>query len=208
MSSPAPAFDARGVRLAGGVGGGIAWLGLGVAQACLLLLLLPGHIGEVVFSYSAYEPNLELPPSGPIAWFGSPWGAVLVAGIVLGIVVWLVGLRVSSVLLRAVRTARPARVTWIGFLLVAATGGIVAAVCCGAILDAFGGARAIMGDATLESGLPAAIFAPADLLPQTAPVVALATFVPLLLPVILSAFASWLAAQVLRREPAHTDRAA
>lgn len=204
---PMPAALARATHKAGVIGGGIAWLGLGIAQACALLLLLPALVGSFSYSigWTSYGADAEPPAVGVMAWFTSPWGYALLAGITLGVVAWLAGLRASSRLLRADGASRARTITWLGFAIVAATGGLLAAVGCGAILAAFGGPGAILAlpgfvetPRASANGWPSGMFAPAQLLPEVAPVVAFATFAPLLVPIALSAPAWWVAARALR----------
>lgn len=118
---------AHRARLAGGIGGGITWLGLGITQLAAIFLLLPVIVGAVVYGI-----GFALTQDGTsatadvwgqtLAWLGSPWGIVIAIGIPAGIVIALLGLWISTRMLRHPGLRRPVGVTWAGFgIAVAAT---------------------------------------------------------------------------------------
>ncbi|SFS11711.1 hypothetical protein SAMN04487783_1618 [Agrococcus baldri] len=118
---------AHRARLAGGIGGGITWLGLGITQLAAIFLLLPAIVGAVVYGI-----GFALAQDGTsatadvwgqtLAWLGSPWGIVIAIGIPAGIVIALLGLWISTRMLRHPGLRRPVGVTWAGFgIAVAAT---------------------------------------------------------------------------------------
>lgn len=111
---------AHRARLAGGVGGGIVWLGLGITQVSALLLLLPLVVGAVIYGVGfAVMQDGSSATAGAweqtLAWLGSPGGILLAIGIPAGIVIALVGLWISTRILRHPDLRRPAGVTWAGF---------------------------------------------------------------------------------------------
>lgn len=123
VAAPRPPLTkaaAHRARLAGGVGGGLAWLGLGVTQLCAIFLLLPVIVGAAVFGVGfAIEQDGTSATAGvwnqTLAWLGSPWGIAIAIGMPLGIVIALLGLWVSARMLRHEGLRRPAGVTWAGF---------------------------------------------------------------------------------------------
>lgn len=116
---------AHRARLAGGIGGGITWLGLGITQLSVILLALPVLLSTIIggigfagttdgtsVTAGVWERTLE--------WLGSPWGITLFIGIPAGILLALTGLWVSTRMLRrgagpypGIR--RPVGITWAGF---------------------------------------------------------------------------------------------
>ncbi|MCH1884022.1 hypothetical protein [Agrococcus sp. ARC_14] len=111
---------AHRARLAGGVGGGLAWLGLGITQLSAIFLLLPVLVGAVVYGigFAIEQDGTSATAdvwSQTLAWLGSPWGIVIAIGIPAGIVIALLGLWISARMLRHPGLRRPAGVTWAGF---------------------------------------------------------------------------------------------
>ncbi|WP_026373156.1 hypothetical protein [Agrococcus lahaulensis] len=225
---PLSKADAHRARLAGGIGGGIAWLGLGISQAAILLLALPFIVGAVIFGV-----GFALSDGGPSAtggvwpqlgdWLGSAGGIAVIAAIPLGVVVWLVGLWISARMLRRGGVHRPVGVTWAGFGIAAAANivlGSLGSVTIGPMLGGFPflggpnldldpsdsdwGAQGWSGDpgdfdpSAIDPSLLERIADPGQLVALAGPWVALGSLASLVVPIILSIFAWWWMAHALR----------
>ncbi|ERG63267.1 hypothetical protein L332_02215 [Agrococcus pavilionensis RW1] len=225
---PLSKADAHRARLAGGIGGGIAWLGLGISQAAILLLALPFIVSAVIFGI-----GFALSDGGPSAtggvwpqltdWLGSAAGIAVIAAIPLGVVVWLVGLWISARILRRGGVHRPVGVTWAGFGIAAAANILLGSLGSITIGPAFGGlpfaggpnldfdpsdtywgAQGWSGDpgdfdpGAIDPGLLERIADPGQLVALAGPWVALGSLVSLIVPIILSIFAWWWMAHALR----------
>lgn len=220
---PLPRDDAHRARLAGGVGGGIAWLGLAISQAAILLLGLPLLVSAVIFGV-----GFAISGGGPSAtggvwpqladWLGSPGGIAVIAAIPLGIVVWLLGLWVSARMLRRSGVHRPVGVTWAGFGIAAAANIVLGSLGSVTIGPAFGsiplldglnldidpsdtdwGAQDWNGDVpAIDPSLLEGIAEPGQLIALAGPWVALGALGSLVVPIIVSVFAWWWMAHALR----------
>ena len=224
---PMPKADAHRARLAGGIGGGIAWLGLGISQAAILLLALPFVVSAVIFGV-----GFALSEGGPSAtggvwpqlgdWLGSAGGIAVIAAIPLGVVVWLVGLWISARMLRRAGVHRPVGVTWAGFGIAAAATIVLGSL--GSItIPAFGGLPFASGPnldlgpsdtgwgpqgwsgdpgdfdpGEIDPGLLERIADPGELVALAGPWVALGSLASLVVPIVLSVFAWWWMAHALR----------
>lgn len=214
---------AHRARLAGGVGGGIAWLGLGITQVSALLLLLPLVVGAVIYGVGfAVMQDGSSATAGAweqtLAWLGSPGGILLAIGIPAGIVIALVGLWISTRILRHPDLRRPAGVTWAGFGI-----SLVAAM----VLSGFGsvtlpffggipfGDDLDLGSDGLGSGpvdetqvqewfaqgggeLLERIGDPGTLLAMLGPWIAIAHLLALIVPIVVSIFTWWWMAHAMR----------
>lgn len=213
---------AHRARLAGGVGGGVAWLGLGIAQACGALLLLGLGIPALLLGIDAWQggdgaSGADVWPA-VLPWLGSPTAIVLMAGIPLGLLIALLGLWLSARMLRRPGLARPVAVTWaaFGISLVAASlvGGLGSAA-----FSPFAGGLPWFGSG--GSGAPApgpggpwmdfdpgalAEWANADrLLAMLWPFVVLGSLASLIVPIVLSVFSWWWMAHAMRPSVATAD---
>ncbi|MCR8671751.1 hypothetical protein, partial [Agrococcus sp. HG114] len=217
---PLPKAHAHAARLAGGVGGGIAWLGLGIAQAAIILLALP-----MVFSAAVFGIGFAISGGGPSAtsgawpqlldWLGSPGAVLLMLLVPLGVVVWLLGLWLSARMLRRAGLARPAGVTWAGFgvalganLLLGSLGGVTFGPALGM---PFGGPSVDIDPSDTDWGrdwgangvdldpqLLERIADPGQLVALASPWVALGTLASLVVPIALSVLSWWWMAHALR----------
>lgn len=220
LSKPA----ARRARLAGAVGGGLAWLGLGITQLSAILLLLPIIVGTVVFGLGfAVTQDGTSATAGAgtqlLDWLGSPGGIALALGIPGGVVLALVGLWVSTRMLRHEGLRRPVGVTWAGFGISVAAAVLLSGL--GSVtLPFFGG---IPFGLDLDGGVlgqPDPDFAteaevqqwmaddgarileqiadPAALLGFLGPWIALGQLLAIVLPIVASVFAWWWMAHAMR----------
>ncbi|GEK79026.1 hypothetical protein [Agrococcus baldri] len=223
---------AHRARLAGGVGGGITWLGLGITQLSAIFLLLPVIVGAVVFGIGfAIDQDGTSATAAvwgqTLAWLGSPWGIVIAIGIPAGIVIALLGLWISTRILRHPGVRRPAGVTWAGFGI-AVAGAIVLSGFGSVTLPFFGGIP--FGGAEFDGFGPGGVDPStldeadaqqwlleggADVLTQIAdpgtllgflgPWIAIGQLLALIVPIALSIFTWWWMAHAMR--PATTDAA-
>ncbi|MGM1028929.1 MAG: hypothetical protein ACQEWM_03540 [Actinomycetota bacterium] len=189
---------AHRARLAGGVGGGVAWLGLGIAQTCAGLLMLAVGAAAVLlgvvlaFSGGAPEARGEVWPE-LLQWLGSPTAIALMIGIPVGLAIALLGLWISARLLRHPGIARPVGVTWAAFGISIVAGGVVGGVG-GAVLTPIIGALPDLG-----VDLGSAQLAALDRLVGAALPYAVAVgVVSLLLQTAVSVFAWWWMAHAMR----------
>ena len=225
---------ARRARLAGGVGGGITWLGLGITQLCAILLALPLIVGAGVFGGGcANEQDGTRPTAGvwrqTLDWLGSPWGIAIAVGIPLGIVIALLGLWISTRMLRHPDVRRPVGVTWAGFGIAVAATVLLSSL--GSItLPFFGGIPFADADLGLDELDPGATdeeavqewlagggtdllerFAdPAMLLGMLGPWLAVGQLLALIVPIAVSIFTWWWMAHAMRPaddapDPSATD---
>lgn len=207
---------AQRARLAGGVGGGIAWLGLAIVQICALLVLLPIGLAAVllgvVLAWGGGAPGGSagiLPELLP--WLGSPAAIALMIGIPVGIVVTLLGLWLSTRMLRHPGLARPVAVTWaaFGISVVAASvlnglGSAAVSPFAGALPNVeFDGFRP-MEAPEIDPGVLADLADPDRLLALAWPFVVITTLASLVVQVAASVFCWWWMAHAMRpaAEPA------
>ncbi len=199
---------AHRARLAGGVGGGIAWLGLAVAQACAILLLLglgvPALLlGAVAWMDGAGDAGVGI-VRAVLPWLGTPTGIALMVGVPLGILIALAGLWVSARMLRVPGLAHPIGVTWAAFGITLVAASIVSGLGSAVASPSFGAVPGIgMGGI---GGLPSGIdrdvlsqWADADRLVAIAwPFVAIGSLASIVVPIVLSVFAWWWMAHAMR----------
>lgn len=205
---------AHRARVAGGVGGGLAWLGLGVAQACGMLLLLGLGISALLLGIVAWDDGAPNPVSAIwpalLPWLGSPAAIALMAGIPFGLILSLLGLWISVRLLRHPGIARPVGVTWAAFgislaasSVIGGLGSAVASPFAGGI-PGFGfgfdfGRGAPSGPAPgFDPGAVTEWADPDRLLGLVWPFVVLGSLASLLVPIVLSVFAWWWMAHAMR----------
>jgi hypothetical protein len=230
---PLPKAHAHRARLAGGIGGGVAWLGLGISQAAIFLLALPFIVSAVVFGV-----GFALSEGGPSAtggvwpqlgaWLGSAGGIAVVAAIPLGVAVWLLGLWISARMLRRTGVHRPVGVTWAGFGIAAAANVVLGGLGSATIGPALGGipfaggpnldptgtgwgAQDWSGDpgafdlGAIDPGLLERIADPGQLVALAGPWVALGSLASLVVPIALSIVAWWWMAHALRAAGPEAD---
>ncbi|WP_347754670.1 hypothetical protein [Agrococcus sp. ProA11] len=213
---------AHRARLAGGVGGGIAWLGLGITQVSATLLLLPLVVGAVIYGIGfAVMQDGSSATAGAwdqtLAWLGSPGGIALAIGIPAGIAIALLGLWISTRILRHPDLRRPTGVTWAGFGISLVAAMVLSGF--GSItLPFFGGMP--FGDADFDRGgfgsgpmddtrvqewfaqgggdLLESIGDPGTLLGLLGPWIAIAHLLALIVPIIVSIFTWWWMAHAMR----------
>ncbi len=216
LKPPLTREAAHRARLAGGVGGGIAWLGLAIVQVCVLLVLLPLGLAAVllgvVLAWGGGAPGGSasiLPELLP--WLGSPVAIALMIGIPVGIVVSLLGLWLSTRMLRRPGIERPVAVTWaaFGISIVAASilnglGSTAVSPFAGALPNVeFDGFRP-METPQIDPGVLADLADPDRLLALAWPFVVIATLASLVVQVAVSIFCWWWMAHAMRpaTEPA------
>ncbi len=224
---------AHRARLAGGVGGGIAWLGLAITQVSAILLLLPVIVGAVVYGvgFAVLQDGSSVTADAwaqTLAWLGSPGGIALAIGIPAGILIALLGLWISTRILHHPGLRRPAGVTWAGFgiSLVAAT--VLSGF--GSITLPFFGGVPFAGDLDVDGGgfgsgpvdetrvqewfaqggsdLLERIADPGTLLGLLGPWIALAHLLGIIVPIIVSVFTWWWMAHAMRPAAADAPKAA
>ncbi|SDS18185.1 hypothetical protein [Agrococcus carbonis] len=219
---------ARRARLAGGVGGGIAWLGIGIMQLCATLLLLPVLVGSLVFGLGfAFRQDGTSATGGAwnsmLEWLGSPWGILLGIGVPIGLLVALLGLWVSTRILRHPDVRRPVGITWAGFgiavaaaVLLSGAGSVTLPFFGGFPLgpgfdiDRFGPGPGPVDDAELErwfatdgADMLERIADPGTLLGFAGPWLAIGQLLALVIPIVVSIFTWWWMAHAMR--PALVD---
>lgn len=216
---------AHRARLAGGIGGGITWLGLGFAQLCAIFLLLPVIVGAVVYGIGfAVEQDGTSATAGvwgqTLAWLGSGWGIAIAIGIPLGFVIALLGLWLSTRMLRHPGLRRPAGVTWAGFGIAIAATALLSSF--GSVTLPFFGGIPFGGDVDFGRGSPSPGAGPVDqtqvqewlaaggtdllqriadpgaLLAMLGPWIALGQLLSLIVPIAVSIFTWWWMAHAMR----------
>lgn len=219
---------AHRARLAGGVGGGIAWLGLGITQVSAMLLLLPLVVGAVIYGvgFAVMQDGSSATAAAwdqTLAWLGSPGGILLAIGIPAGLVIALIGLWISTRILRHPDLRRPAGVTWAGFGISLLAAMVLSGF--GSITLPFFGGMPFGGDVDFDGGgfgtgpmdetrvqewfaqgggdLLERIGDPGTLLGMLGPWIAIAHLLALIVPIIVSIFTWWWMAHAMR--PAAAD---
>lgn len=222
---------AHRARLAGGVGGGITWLGLGITQLSAILLALPLIVGAVVYGvgFAVLQDGTSATAGvweQTLAWLGSPWGIALAVGIPAGILIALLGLWISTRILRHPGLRRPVGVTWAGFGISIAAATLLSGL--GSVtLPFFGGVP--LGGMGFDDGFDSSgfdpqsmteaevqqwladggsavlegILHPSTLLGVAGPWIALGQLLALIVPIAASVFTWWWMAHAMR--PATTD---
>lgn len=221
---------ARRARLAGGVGGGITWLGLGITQLSAALLALPVIVGAIVFGVGfAFDQDGTSATAGAwntmLEWLVSPWGILLAVGIPLGIAIALMGLWVSTRMLRHPELRRPVGVTWAGFGISVAAAVLLSSIGSVTLSPFMGGIPAggmfdfdgmgpmdpgSFDEAAAEEwmveqgpGMLEQFADPGTLLGLFGPWIVIGTLLALILPIIVSIFTWWWMAHAMR--PATID---
>lgn len=109
---------ARRARLAGGVGGGISWLGLHIATTSAGLLALPFLVAGLLSALAAlWNGGLDgMPPilPGAVEWLAS-YSVAFIVGVVVGLVLLVVGFLVSIRMLRGPGVEHPVGITFAGW---------------------------------------------------------------------------------------------
>lgn len=214
---------AHRARLAGGVGGGIAWLGLGITQVSAMLLLLPLIVGAVIYGigFAVMQDGSSVTADAweqTLAWLGSPGGIALAIGIPAGILIALLGLWISTRILRHPDLRRPAGVTWAGFGIALVAAMVLSGF--GSITLPFFGGVPFGGDLDFDRGgfgsgpmdetqvqewfaqgggdLLERIGDPGTLLALLGPWIAIAHLLALIVPIIVSIFTWWWMAHAMR----------
>ncbi|WP_306232254.1 hypothetical protein [Agrococcus beijingensis] len=219
-------------RRAGAVGGGIAWLGLGITQASIVLLALPAIVAAVVYGLGFAVSGGPVSATGTVLpqlldWLASPLAIGLIVGIPLGIAVWLLGLWLSTRMLRHEGIARPVGVTWAGFGIAVAANALLGSV--GSFtFTPFAGGLPLFGmpgadfdvdrwDGTdfsagerldIDPELLERFADPAQLLALASPWVALGTLASLIIPIVIGIFTWWWMAHAMRPRPIEPVEAA
>jgi hypothetical protein len=212
-------------RRAGAVGGGIAWLGLGIAQASIILLALPAIVAAVVYGIGFAVSGDDASATGAVLpqlldWLASPLAIALIVGIPLGIAVWLLGLWLSTRMLRHEGIAHPVGVTWAGFGIAVAANALLGSI--GSFtFTPFAGGMPWFGmpgadfdmdrwDSTdfsagerldIDPELLERFADPAQLLALASPWVALGTLASLIIPIVIGIFTWWWMAHAMRPRP-------
>lgn len=201
---------ARRARVAGGVGGGLAWLGLGIAQACVVLLLVGLGVPALLLGVIAWSGGTSNAGStvwpAVLPWLGSPTAIALMVGIPLGLLVTLVGLWLSVRMLRRPGLARPVGVTWAAFGISLVASSILGGLGSAVISPFAGGLPGFRFDrggtgAPSPDVDPGALTEWADpdrLLALAWPFVALGSLASLIVPIVVSVFAWWWMAHAMR----------
>lgn len=193
---PLPRAAAARARLAGAVGGGLAWVGLSIAQVSAVLLLLPLGFAAVlagtVFAWSAGAeaggPELS---ASVLEWLGSPIAIALMVGIPVGLTVALLGLWVSTRLLRHPGIARPVGVTWAAFGIAAICSGVLGGLGSGVVSPLV----AMLPATVLESGEAGDL---GSLLGFALPFVGGGAVAALVMQIVVSLFIWWWMAHAMR----------
>ena len=205
---PLPRAAAHRARLAGGVGGGLAWIGLAIAQACAALLGLGLAIPALLLGAVAWMEGAPDPGAGiaraVLPWLGTPTAIALAIGVPLGLGIALLGLWLSARMLRHPGLAHPVGVTWaaFGIALVAASivnglGSSVASPFVGGVPGI--GAGGLGGPSSGIDPDALAEWADADRLLAIAwPFVAIGSLASIIVPIVLSVFAWWWMAHAMR----------